>query len=1163
MKKNKFFVPLNRNWKKLLLTMKLCLLFLLISAASLMANSGYSQTTLSIHLKNATLRDLISEVEKQSEFIFVFYDKVVDLDQKIDVNVEGQTIDKILDQIFKSSELTYRIFDRQIGIGKRNPVTGVIELPAPLEELMAADKKLTGVVKDIKGGPIPGTTVLVKGTTIGTITDGDGQFNLSVPADAQTLVFSFIGMKTQEISIAGKTSFNVVMAEETVGLEDVLVVGYGTQKKATVTGAITSVSSQDLVKSPTGSITTAMAGKLPGLITLQRSGQPGAESPTLRIRGVSTLNGADPLVIVDGVERSSGYVPQGEGSPSGGVSGFEQINPNDIESVSILKDASATAVYGVRGANGVIIITTKRGVRGKAKIQVSGNFGVSTPINLRNNVSSYQWGMYANEGNANDGIAPVMSNEKLQHFLTGDSPILYPSINFVDYILKDFVPRQSYNLSMNGGTDNVRYFVSAGYLNEEGSVKDVGYGFDPNYHYNRLNLRSNLDFNFTSTLTGSINIDSRIENRGGPNAPYDAAFFWKMSQSPPFSSPGFVDGKYVLSIPTSPEAVPIMQWILGGGYYRSLQTTLNTVFSLKQKLDFITKGLYAQGKFSNDSWYIEKYTRSKSFAIYTPLEMDGTIYYKQSGADGQLNYSLDGNNTANKRRKNYLELSLNYSRSFGEHTITALALYNQSKSYYSESQFRDIPRAYLGLVSRITYNYRNRYLAEFNFGLNGSENFPKGNGKRFGKFPAYSIGWVASEEPFMKSIDFITHLKLRASYGSVGNDQIGGQRFLYVPGSFANIPGGYTNYFGDATSTNSYLGLQEGRMANTDITWEVAKKTNLGIEMRMFKDQLTFNVDLFKEHRSNILTYLATIPWMMMPNMRYGSTGWATGSIAPPVNYAKVDNKGYEIELGWESKIGRLGYNIKASLTDAENKMTRISEATQYYPWLYRQGQSIGQYYGLVAEGYFDSFDQVHNINSAFSSYGKNQIPGDIKYKDINGDMKIDQNDVVPIGYSNVPRKTFSLNLGLEYRGFDISALFQGVTQVSYMPADEAQIQFYGGNDAFDWVVNRWTPETRDAATYPVLHQFAYNYSSSNDFKASTYWLKDASYVRLKNLEIGYNLPSQITKKVKMSAARIYLNGQNLFTLDKLKYWDPESIQSRLVLYPIMKIYNVGISLTL
>ena len=1150
--------PSRESIPKFIRVMKLMSFFLLAGFLEVSANVYSQQANIHLSMHDVRLDEVIKEIQKQTEYTFFYSpDDVTDVIIS-KVELEKASIESTLDQCLKGTNLDYEIVHKAVVLKKgKEPVVVLPNIPTLQQPLK---KEISGTIKDPNGFPLPGVTVIVKGSTIGTITDNDGKFKLSAPADAKTLVFSFVGMTTQEFQITGKTTLSVVMAEQSVGLDELVVVGYGSQKKATVTGAITSVSAKDLIKSPVGSITEAMAGRLPGLIIMQRSGMPGAEAPTLRIRGVSTLNGADPLVIVDGIERSSGWTPTGASDNGGGISGYEQINPNDIESISILKDASSTAVYGVRGANGVIIITTKKGIQGKPKIQVLANYGMSTPIGLRNNVSSYEWGRYVNEGNANDGVAPAMSNEKLQHYLTGDSPILYPSINYPDYILNDFAPRQNYNISLNGGTENVRYFVSAGYLNEEGLVKNVGYGFDPNYHYNRLNLRSNLDFDFTSSLSGSINIDTRIENRGGPNVGGgDTNFFWKLAQAQPFVSPGFVDGKYITTATTSE---PIMEWILAGGYYRSMQTTVNTVFSLKQKLDFITKGLYTQGRFSYDSWYREQYSRIKTYATYTPLDVNGSIYYKQSGADSQLNYTLNGDNTANKRRKNYLELSLNYSRTFGDHTVTALVLYNQSKSYYSESQYRDIPRAYLGLVSRVTYSYLNRYLAEFNFGLNGSENFPKGNGRRFGKFPAFSVGWIASDEAFMKDLHFLTHLKLRGSYGSVGNDQIGGQRFLYVPGSFVSIPSGYRNYLGNASSTISYLGLQEGRMANQDVTWEVAQKANLGFETKMFKDQLTFNLDLFKENRSNILTYMATIPWMMMPNMQYGGTGWANGSIAPPINYAKVENKGYEIELGWDSKIGKVGYNFKVALTHAENKMTRISQATQYYPWLYHQGQSIGQYYGLVAEGYFDSFSEVHDINTPYSSFGKNQIPGDIKYKDINGDMKIDENDIVPIGYSNTPRKTFSLDLGVAYKGFDVSALFQGAAQVSYLPTDEAQIQFQNGIDAYDWVSNRWTPETRGAATYPVLHQTAYNYASSNDFRPSTYWVKDASYVRLKNLEIGYNLPEKITKQIKISNARIYLNGQNLFTWDKLKYFDPESVQGRLVLYPIMEIYNVGISLT-
>lgn len=1152
-------VKCKKNCFKIQRNICLCLLLMVQTLMS----SVFAQTSnlLTIQKNNISVRQALLLIEKNSDVVFFYADKDVNLNRKVNINVKKQPVSKVLEELFKNSPNTFKIDGKQVYITKKEkllegkPQTD-LQLQNPIQPVK---NKISGRVVDEKGEPILGATVLIKGTNAATFTSSEGGYVLSLPANAKIVSFSFLGYKPKEITIGSESTSLVVLEDVNISIGEVVVVGYGEQKKATVTGAITSVGAKELVKSPTGSITTAMVGRLPGLVTKQTSGMPGAESPTLLIRGISTLNGASPLVIVDGIERSAGWTPSGESYKGGGISGYEGLNPNDIESISVLKDASATAVYGVRGANGVIIITTKHGTKGKPTVQISGNWGIESPIRLRDNVSSYEWGMYVNEGNANDGVAPAMSNSDLKHYLTGDSPILYPSINYKDYVLNKYAPQQSYNISLNGGTDNVRYLVSGGYLNQDGLVKDLGYGFNPNYLYNRLNLRSNIDIDFTSSLTGSVNIDAREENRGGPVvAGGDTQFFWKLGQAAPFASPGIIDGKFVQANVLSEQS--IMQDILSGGCYRSLQTTANTVFSLKQKLDFITSGLSVQGRFSYDSWYTETYFRSKSYAIYTPVLINNVIYYKQSGADGQLGYSLNGDNAGNKRRKNYFEASINYSKTFGDHSITALALYNQSKSFYSESEYQDIPRAYLGFVSRVTYSYLSRYLAEFDFGYNGSENFPKG--KRFGKFPALSAGWIVSDENFMKNIDFITHLKLRGSYGLVGNDNIGGDRFLYVSGSYVPIPSGYTYNFGDAASTNPTLGLQEGRMANPNITWEVAKKINVGIETRMFKDQLTFNLDIFKEYRTNILTYMVNIPLMMIPNMQYGSTPFTVGSITPPVNYAKVNNHGYEVEMGWASKIGAVGYNVKGSLTYAHNKRILISETTEPYPWMYGQGQSIGQYYGLICEGYYDSFSQVHDVNSAYSTYGKNELPGDLKYKDINGDGKIDQNDVVPIGHSNIPEETYTINLGLDYKGFDISALFQGAGLVSFIPADEAQIMFDESKSAYSWVVNRWTPGTRDAATYPVLHQMAYNYGSSNDFVTSTYWLKDASYIRLKNLEIGYSLPVKIISLLRISNARIYMNGQNLITWDKLKYFDPESITNRSILYPIMKVYNLGISLT-
>ncbi|MHB9141769.1 MAG: STN domain-containing protein [Paludibacter sp.] len=538
MKKTKFLVPLNRNLKKLLLTMKLCLLFLLISAASLMANSGYSQnTTLSIHLKNATLRDLISEVEKQSEFIFVFYDKVVDLDQKIDVNVEGQTIDKILDKIFKSSELTYRICDRQIGIGKRDPVTGIIELPATLKELMVADKKITGMVKDVKGEPIPGVTVIVKGTTIGTITDSQGKFSLDVPLDAKTLLFSFVGMKSREIVVDGKTTINVVMVEETLGLEEVVAIGYATQKKASVTGAISSVGSVDLVRSPNASVANTLAGRVTGLTTVQYSGRPGGDDPVINVRGIGSLTSgaSSPLILVDGVERS-----------------FTQLDPNEIESVSVLKDASATAVFGVRGANGVILVTTKRGFDGATKISFTSTSGFQSPLRVPAFVDSYTHAMMYNEAQTNDDPNAVVkfSPTAIEAFRTNSDPIIYPNTNWNDYILKPAAFQTQENMNISGGTKTVKYFVSLGYLKQDGLFRTFDLGKDFNYAYNRYNYRANLDIDVTKTTKLSLTTGGRSEIRNEPLQDEPQFSIWRnIYFAQPYRGVGIVDGKHIMSDP--------------------------------------------------------------------------------------------------------------------------------------------------------------------------------------------------------------------------------------------------------------------------------------------------------------------------------------------------------------------------------------------------------------------------------------------------------------------------------------------------------------------------------------------------------------------------------------------------------------------------------------
>lgn len=1012
---------------------------------------------------------------------------------------------------------------------------------------------VAGIVTDMNEEPLIGVSVMVQGTGTGTVTDYDGKYVLpNVPSDAK-LEFTYVGMEKQIIDVNGRTSINVVMSEDTELLEEVVVVGYGIQKKESITGAISSVSSEDIIKSPTGSLSTALTGRLTGLSTIQSSGQPGQEFPRLRIRGSD-----NPIVIVDGIERSSGGMISSQDGTNGAVSGWESINPNDIESVSILKDASATAVYGVRGANGVIIITTKRGMDGKPVINYFGNFGISTPIRLRHNIGSYEYGLFANEGYYNDGLAPFMPYETLNRYRYHYNDLLYPSMDYADYLMNDYSTKQNHNLSIRGGDQLVKYFVSTNYYDEGGLMKNYeAYGFDANQHYKRLSLRSNLDFQFTNRFSGSLNIDGRFEKRNGVNAPMDSHFFWKLYQPHPWISPGFdEEGRYIVS--NIEKEVPVFQHILAGGMYNHNQITGNAILSLKHDLDFITPGLSVQAKYSFDSYINTMYTRTRSYATYQPIEVDKQIYLRKTGEDGWLDYNPAG---SSKVKKQYLDFSFNYERQFDDHYVTGLALYNQEKTHYRESSFPDVPHGYIGFVGRVTYNYKNRYFSEFNIGINGSENFPRNS--RFGIFPALSLAWLLSDEPFMDITDkYLTHFKLRMSYGEVGNDR-DIRRFLYLPTTYSSYPAAYQFFFGEPTTNyGSILPIQEGVAPNYNVTWERTRKFNTGVDIRLL-DKLSIGADFFNEKRSDILTTMQTIPSFQFLQIQSDSQ-FATPNLLSPQNYAKTETHGFELELGLDGMINRdFGYMFKGTYAYAKQKWTLLSETYQPYPWMYSEGYDVGEIRGLVADGFWESYDEINNPQNPYVTFNPNPIPGDIKYQDINGDMKIDRYDIIPKGKTGVPRSTITFTTELNWKNFDFSILFQGATDVIYVPNEENRVMMNEGWGAYTWIRDRWTPQTRDGY-YPVLHSV--NNVSQSNFQTSTFWEYDATYLRLKNLELGYTIPGGVIKKVGIDDMRVYITGQNLVTWTPfskmMNRYDPESRTGRLIYYPVMNVYNVGISLT-
>lgn len=598
-------------------------------------------------------------------------------------------------------------------------------------QLIHQQQTIKGIVVDASGEPVIGANVVVEGTTMGTITDFEGTFSISVPKNGKIKI-SFIGYKDQVLTPQSGKNLRVVLEDDSQMLGEVQVVAYGAQKKVSITGAISSMKGEDLLKTPAASMSNVLSGQITGISSVQYSGEPGADEADLYVRGIATWNNAKPLIQVDGVERE-----------------FSQIDPNEVESITVLKDASATAVFGVRGANGVILITTKRGAEGKAKISFSTSAGVNLRTKQLEFANSYQYASYYNDLQVNDGGVPTFTEEQLIKFRDHTDPILYPDINWIDYCMNKAAFQSQHNVNISGGTDRMRYFVSAGMFTQDGMFKQLAASDNFNFNYKRYNYRANLDFDATKTTLISVNIGGRIETKRTPESGEDQnQLFRKLYWAVPFAGAGIVDGKRVVS---NADYLPFtgsdgLNSYYGKGFRSTTTNVLNVDLVLDQKLDFITKGLSFKLKGSYNTSYWTQKIASSSMAVYTPvLHDDGSIGYRKSGSDSQLSYSRNSNGEG-KSRDWYMEAALNYSRKFGDHNVTGLVLYNQSKRYYPGGTYDDIPSAYVGFVGRATYDYKTRYMAEFNVGYNGSENFAPG--KRYGLFPAGSIGWIVSEESF-------------------------------------------------------------------------------------------------------------------------------------------------------------------------------------------------------------------------------------------------------------------------------------------------------------------------------------------------------------------------------------------------------------------------------
>lgn len=1119
-------------------------LFQCLTMSFLLAWNGNAQiknieeVKVSLSFNKIKIEKAFQELEKASGYSFVFTNKELLDVPRVSVHSEDGTLYHVLLDLAKQTSLSFRQVDYNIHVRK-------LVVNQPITVVENIDVTVTGTVRDENGEPLPGVTISVPGKSIGTVTDLEGKYTLSVP-EGSTLVFSFIGFETQSIAIGDRSVIDINLAEDLASLDEVVVVGFGTQKKESVTGAISSVETKDLLQSPVANVSNALVGRMPGLFAVQGSGEPGNDQSTLRIRGISTFSGqADPLIMVDGIQ----------------VDNYNNIDPNEIENITILKDASSTAVYGVRGANGVILITTKRGKLGKPQLSITSNVAVLSFTDLRKQMNSYDYARLFNEAQRNDsyitgGYTPRFSDEDIEKYRSGEDPIFYPNTDWYGLLFKDQSIQTQHNLNISGGSEKVQYFISGGFFTQEGLFNNTRNieEYDANRVFKRYNFRSNFNFDVTNRLKARIDISSQTEQSKGSNTS-TTRIIETAARANPLTSPGLIDGKVANLTGLGATAHPIGA-LFSEGYNRRFRNFLQGSVRLDHDLDFITEGLKVHGILNYQNNNVETLVnrRNGGFVTYNAIRLpDGTVNLVPQGVEQPFGYSQN----IDKSRRTYAEFGFNYNRSFGDHYITGLANYNQTKLFDPSLAFL-IPNGFQGVVGRATYEYDGRYLTEFSFGYNGTENFAEG--KRFGFFPAYSVGWVISEESFFPKNDYLNFLKIRGSYGEVGNDRIGNfndpnTRFLYRPSSFTINNNGY--YFGEVGS--NYIGQRyaiEGRLGNPNLTWERAIKRNLGIEMSLWKNKIYITADVFNENRDNILANRGTVPIIV-------------GATLPAYNLGRMSNKGFDGDINFKDNFGKFNYWLRGNFTYATNKVEFQDEVNRPYPYQMRTGQRFGQIFGLVADGLYNTWEEVNDINRPISQWNSNRIqPGDIRYVDINGDGRIDQDDQVPIGYSNFPEKIFGISFGGNINGFDFSVLFQGAGNVSFVYHRRQNLGFFENSGAVDYLVESWSAERYELGlpiNFPRLTEDG-NSLYTHNYQSNTYWLEDGSYVRLKNVEIGYSFNEGILSKIGVNAARIYINGNNIFTWSKLLPGiDPENttLGANDEPYPLTRTINIGINVNL
>ena len=996
----------------------------------------------------------------------------------------------------------------------------------------AGDVQVTGLVTDQNKEPLIGVTVSVIGGQARTITDMDGMFRLNVPQKSSTeLELTYIGFKRKTVKVNGARLINVMMEEEANEFNEVVVTGYTSQKKASIIGSIETINPGELMFGSTRTLSNNLAGKLSGVIGIQRSGEPGYDDSNFWIRGISTFSGSNnPLILIDGVARD-----------------LNNVDVSEIESFSILKDASASAMYGVRGANGVIVITTKRGKIGAPQVRFHLEHSINQPTKLPEFLNAPDYMSLLNELAAQDGVAQPFTQQQIDRTRSGYDPDLYPDVNWVDAITKDYAYTTRGNLDISGGSDFLRYSIVASYFKETGILEqDKSLIFDNATNNQQFNLRTNIDMDVTKTTMLRVNIGGYLNRFKKQRCDTDGAF-GEAFRTLPFVHPArYSDG----SIPLISNRANPWRTVTQQGYDFITSSKIQTLFSVEQDLKMFTPGLKAKALFSFDRWNRSRRSRTAKPATVFPAtgrDEEGNLIYSQFETGDESMGSEQGTEYGNTNV--YFEADLMYNRRFGKFDVDAMLLYNQQA--YDDGSIQDYRKQ--GLAGRLSTTFDNRYVAEFNFGYNGSENFAKG--KRFGFFPSFAIGWLLSEEPFMESMKPIFHkIKFRASIGQAGDDNIGGRRFAYLGTLYTEQEG----YKWGTNGQRDYIkkGITEGEIGVDNLTWETVTKKNFGIELGLW-NMLDFNFDIFREDRKDIFMQRTIIPTQ---------TGFVT---APWANFGKVKNQGIEMTLNFHKQWTKdLFTSAYANFTYAKNEVVEKDEPDALKGTHRSQtGRSMNELWGLTAERLFtyDDFNEDGTLKDGIPSQeGVGAVklyPGDIKYVDVNGDGVITEEDEGFIGGTVDPRIVYGFGGVISYKNFDLNFFFQGTGDMYRVIGGQPYFLPGGGTttegNAYSYNLDdRWTETNQDP--YAFWPRLTYG-PNKNNYRASTWWKKDMSFLRCKTIEVGYTFPKPWFERFYVKSCRVFVSGNNLFCLSDFKLWDPELGTNDGLKYPMNRSVMFGI----